>query len=513
MVRIAPVRLAYNPKTLWFDAADLDLSDGDNVIVRTARGSEYGIMAGSVFEASEEQISQLKSPLKPVKRIATDEDTQKANEMFRLSKEAMPEFRSMAAETLPDINPVAVEYLFDQDKAVFYFEAEERVDFRELVRKLAARFHVHVDMKQIGVRDKARMMGGLGSCGEELCCGRFGGSFNPVSIRMAKEQNLSLNPQKISGACGRLMCCLRYEYDAYKEFHERAPKKNARIQTPEGIAKVVDEDVPREMISLQLDEGKPVKVKLADMYASEDGKKPDSIGEEAWEAAKSPVSTDAFVSLLFSDKQLVDGDELADPSKVRHVGGSSKQGGKGKRKGSSSAKQGNGQATSTRKARRRRSIKVGADGAEVVTEAPKNAEHKQASGGQKQGQKHRNNANGKAEAGKGQKSKQGKQGKQQQKQGSKPKQQANNANRKNAPGRNSSGLRTSQNGAENKQHSGEGSSNNAPAKRKRRRSHKASATTQQGNATMGNDKPHDGGAQGARSSGEKPHDGKPADND
>ena len=140
----------------------------------------------------------------------------------------------MASEANGDMHPVSVEYLFEGDKAIFYFEAEERVDFRELVRKLAAHFRVRIDMRQIGVRDEARMVGGLGHCGQELCCKRLGGEFCPVSIRMAKEQDLSLNPQKISGVCGRLMCCLRYEFDAYKDFKSRAPKQNATVETPDG---------------------------------------------------------------------------------------------------------------------------------------------------------------------------------------------------------------------------------------------------------------------------------------
>ena len=158
----------------------------------------------------------------------------------------------MAAEGNGDMHPVSVEYQFEGDKAIFYFEAEERVDFRELVRKLAAHFRVRIDMRQIGVRDEARMVGGLGHCGQELCCKRLGGEFCPVSIRMAKEQDLSLNPQKISGVCGRLMCCLRYEFDAYKDFKSRAPKQNATVETPDGPAKVVDLDVPREIVSLKI---------------------------------------------------------------------------------------------------------------------------------------------------------------------------------------------------------------------------------------------------------------------
>ena len=155
MVRVAPIRLAFNPRTLWFDPRDLDIHNGDDVVVLTARGVEFGHAAGDVFEIDEDQVKKLKSPLKPVKRIATPEDVERAGEMERLGREALPIFKEMAAEANEDMHPVSVEYLLEGDKAVFYFEAEERVDFRELVRKLASRFHVRVDMRQIGVRDEA----------------------------------------------------------------------------------------------------------------------------------------------------------------------------------------------------------------------------------------------------------------------------------------------------------------------------------------------------------------------
>ena len=153
MVRIAPINLYYNPKTLWFDAGDLDVRAGDGVIVSTARGTEFGRAAHDVFEADEAQIKKLKSPLKPVKRIATDEDEARAAELEAKSREALPVFKEMAAEGNGDMHPVSVEYLFEGDKAIFYFEAEERVDFRELVRKLAAHFRVRIDMRQMRVRD------------------------------------------------------------------------------------------------------------------------------------------------------------------------------------------------------------------------------------------------------------------------------------------------------------------------------------------------------------------------
>ena len=214
MARVAPINLAYNPRTLWFHPGDFEIKKGDHVVVETARGAEFGTAASDIIEVTQKEIKSLKSPLKPVVRLATDEDVAHAAEMERRSREALPAFKKLVAESGVDMHPVSVEFLLDGDKAVFYFEAEERVDFRDLVRKLAAHFHVRIDMRQIGVRDEARIVGGLGHCGQELCCKRMGGDFNPVSIRMAKEQDLSLNPQKISGLCGRLMCCLRHRADA-----------------------------------------------------------------------------------------------------------------------------------------------------------------------------------------------------------------------------------------------------------------------------------------------------------
>ncbi|WP_282191799.1 PSP1 domain-containing protein, partial [Adlercreutzia caecimuris] len=199
MVRVAPINLTFNPKTLWFDPGELEIEKDMPVVVRTARGTEFGIAASDVIEVPEEQVRALKSALRPVERIATEEDVERAREMEEKSREALPVFKEMAREAHEDMHPVSVEFLLDGDKAVFYFEAEERIDFRELVRKLASRFHVRIDMRQIGVRDEARMVGGIGHCGQELCCKRLGGEFCPVSIRMAKEQGLSLNPQKISG--------------------------------------------------------------------------------------------------------------------------------------------------------------------------------------------------------------------------------------------------------------------------------------------------------------------------
>ncbi|MFR2587193.1 MAG: stage 0 sporulation family protein [Adlercreutzia equolifaciens] len=323
MVRVAPINLTFNPRTLWFDPGDLDIEKDMPVVVRTARGTEFGIAASEVIEVSEEQVRALKSALRPVERIATEEDIEQAAEMERASAEALPVFKEMAREYHEDMHPVSVEFLLDGDKAVFYFEAEERIDFRELVRKLAARFHVRIDMRQIGVRDEARMVGGIGHCGQELCCKRLGGEFCPVSIRMAKEQGLSLNPQKISGLCGRLMCCLRYEFDAYKDFKGRAPKLNATVQTPAGPAKVVDHDVPREIVSLKVEGEKPVKVPLSDFDPAPEGAtRPNAVGEEAWEEATSDRGLIGGEALIFSTSQFTGADKLAEGAKVRHTGGS-----------------------------------------------------------------------------------------------------------------------------------------------------------------------------------------------
>ncbi len=317
MVRIAPVRLQYNPRTLWFDPNGLEVRDGDAVVVSTERGMEYG-HALDIIEVEQAQVDALKSPLKPIVRLATDEDAEHVEELARKGKEALPVFKRLAEELNLDMRPILVEYLFGEEKAVFFFEAEERVDFRELVKRLSSELSVRVDMRQIGVRDEARMIGGLGHCGQELCCKRLGGEFCPVSIRMAKEQDLSLNPTKISGVCGRLMCCLRYEYDAYKDFKSRAPKMNAKITTPCGMAKVCDLDVPREMITVKLEEDdKRVKFPLSAMDPAEEGARPNSIGEVFDEYANPDPFADGVGLGLFDTASFTREDKLAD-GKAHH---------------------------------------------------------------------------------------------------------------------------------------------------------------------------------------------------
>ena len=320
MVRIAPVNLAFNPNLLWFDAGNLNIEVGQNVIVNTARGVEFGKMVKEVFDATDADIERLKSPLQSVVRVANEQDAEKNEKLEQKAKEALVTFRELAAETCKTMHPVSVEYLFDGNKAVFYFEAPKRLDFRELVRKLTHALHVRVDMRQITVRDRARIVGGFGHCGEELCCKRFGCGFSPVSIRMAKEQNLTLNQQKISGMCGRLMCCLRYEYEAYKDFNARCPKVESKIKTPDGEGEVVSINVPKETVSVKVGDKSAVEVPLASFDApTGTSKRPNVIGEEAWKEACAPKITESpeLIVSAFSGTQISGGGKLADREKTR----------------------------------------------------------------------------------------------------------------------------------------------------------------------------------------------------
>jgi len=221
----------------------------DHVIVETVRGIEYGEVIVAPKEVPEDDIV---SPLKKVIRKATQEDEQKVMENKQKEEEAFDIcLREIEKHNLP-MKLIDVEYTFDNNKVIFYFTAEGRVDFRELVKDLAAVFRTRIELRQIGVRDEAKMIGGLGCCGRRLCCCTFLGDFEPVSIRMAKEQNLSLNPAKISGVCGRLMCCLNFEQDFYEEVTRKSPKVNKEVMTPDGAGTVVDLNVLFEKVKVRL---------------------------------------------------------------------------------------------------------------------------------------------------------------------------------------------------------------------------------------------------------------------
>ncbi len=281
MPTIVGVRLRNAAKPALFDTGTTDpIAIDDTVVVTTERGTEIGRVASAPRELAEgEHIDRANR----VQRVATASDMDTVEELHRKEREAMPLYRQLVNKHKLDMKPTDVEYVFDGSKIVFYFVAEERVDFRDLVRDLAAEFHARVDMRQIGVRDEARMIGGLGHCGEQLCCMRFGGEFQPVSIRMAKEQDLPLNPLKISGLCGRLMCCLRYEYEAYKDFKGRAPKKGAIIEVGDQKGKVVEFNTPKETVTMRLEQGGSITVGLADLECGCDGTCPCKVRAEALE--------------------------------------------------------------------------------------------------------------------------------------------------------------------------------------------------------------------------------------
>ncbi|MCL2024871.1 MAG: tpl protein [Coriobacteriia bacterium] len=280
MAQAARIGFRHAPD-LWFDTGGLMLVVDDVVIVETERSEEMGIVRELAAEAP---VAALETDdgvteLTPVIRIATEDDMIFSLELREREKEALGPFRELIVKHNLEMKPVEVEYLFGGDKILFYFASENRVDFRQLVRDLAARFQARIEMRQIGNRDHARIVGGLGGCGDELCCARMSGEFKPVSIRMAKDQGLPPNPTKISGACGRLMCCLRYEVEAYQDFARRAPEQGALIETPKGKAKVCDLHALKELVTLQFraDEGdKPetMTVPLAAMTCSSSCSRP-----------------------------------------------------------------------------------------------------------------------------------------------------------------------------------------------------------------------------------------------
>ena len=376
MPMMAVVRLRYSSKDYWFDPAGIDIHEGDHVLVTTERGGDMGLVVAEPVDISADLVPDS---LKPIDRLATEEDFARAEELEEKSRDAMAVFHDLADKHKLDMKPAAVHFLFDGKRATFYFTADSRVDFRSLVRDLASHFHVRVDMRQVGVRDEARMVGGLGHCGEQLCCARLGGELQPVSIRMAKEQDLSLNPTKISGLCGRLMCCLHYEYDAYKDFKQRAPKKNAVIETPAGTGKVVEFDMPRERLTLRMEDGSRLVVPLDAMDTG--GKEPKEgerlrpchIGDEAFERINEELRHDKTLAMM-GGKMFSDNPELADRevkggSIERNTGAgtvrkrrrksadadsASSSGGRRRRRGSSASGGGEGGGEKPRDTRKRR---------------------------------------------------------------------------------------------------------------------------------------------------------------
>ena len=231
MVKVVGVKFKDTGKAYFFAPGKHNPEVGEEVIVETSRGLEFGKVSMSVREIAEEEIV---SPLKEIVRIATDNDKAQVQKNKKKEQEAFGICEEKIAAHNLDMKLVDVEYTFDGNKILFYFTAEGRVDFRELVKDLAAVFRTRIELRQIGIRDEAKMLGGIGICGRSLCCSTYLDGFHPVSIKMAKEQGLSLNPTKISGNCGRLMCCLKYEQNCYDEFSKIAPSVGAVVSTPNG---------------------------------------------------------------------------------------------------------------------------------------------------------------------------------------------------------------------------------------------------------------------------------------
>ncbi|MCX7842850.1 MAG: stage 0 sporulation family protein [Clostridia bacterium] len=259
MVKVVGVRFKSAGKIYYFDPGELIIQQNEYVIVETARGIEFGQVVISNREVPDEDIV---APLKKVIRVADDEDKKHAEENTKKEKEAYQICLQKIKNHNLDMKLIDVEYTFDNNKVLFYFTAEGRVDFRELVKDLAAVFKTRIELRQIGVRDESKMLGGLGICGRVLCCNSFLGEFQPVSIKMAKEQGLSLNPTKISGTCGRLMCCLKYEQEAYEEIIHRVPKAGAIVDTPEGQGVVMGISLLKEIVKVKLDKGNETDLKI-----------------------------------------------------------------------------------------------------------------------------------------------------------------------------------------------------------------------------------------------------------
>ena len=248
MVNVIGVRFKKAGKIYYFGPDKYDINKGDFVIVETARGIEFGECVIGIKQILEESII---SPLKLVLRIATKDDIKKHKENKEKEKSAFEICLNKISEHGLNMKLIDVEYTFDNNKVIFYFTAEGRVDFRDLVKDLATIFKTRIELRQIGVRDEAKMLGGLGPCGRPLCCSTFLGDFASVSIKMAKEQNLSLNPTKISGICGRLMCCLNYEQSTYEDIRKRLPKVGSLVETERGKGEVVSNNLLKEKVAVK----------------------------------------------------------------------------------------------------------------------------------------------------------------------------------------------------------------------------------------------------------------------
>ena len=250
-VEVVDIQFRPGQKVYYFAPGELKLHAGDHVIIDTARGPEFGICTGGNHKIPEKDVV---APLRGVLRLANEKDERIVAENREKEKRAYDVCLQKIGEHGLDMQLVSAEVAFDGSKILFFFTADERVDFRELVKNLASVFHTRIELRQIGVRDKAKMVGGLGICGRPFCCASFLDDFQPVSIKMAKTQNLSLNPTKISGTCGRLMCCLNYEQEAYEDLLRNSPKMDSFVDTPEGRGTIVEIDLLRQRVKVRMEE-------------------------------------------------------------------------------------------------------------------------------------------------------------------------------------------------------------------------------------------------------------------
>lgn len=259
MIKVIGVRFRQAGRIYNFDPVDLPVKKGDHVIVETARGIEYGYVVGNITEKRDEDVVM---PLKPIIRIATKEDDKKAEENVEKEKKAFKICKEKIAKHGLQMKLIDTEYTFDNNKVLFYFTADGRIDFRELVKDLAAVFKTRIELRQVGVRDETKMLGGIGICGRPLCCNTYLSEFIPVSIKMAKEQNLSLNPTKISGICGRLMCCLKNEQNAYEYLNSNLPSVGETVKTFDGFkGEVLSVNVLRQRVKIVIEQNDEREVK------------------------------------------------------------------------------------------------------------------------------------------------------------------------------------------------------------------------------------------------------------
>lgn len=286
MIKVIGVRFRQAGKIYNFSPADFQVKVGDHVIVETARGIEYGSVVQGIREVADDKVIM---PLKSVIRIATEEDDKKAIENNEKEKKAFKICKEKIAKHGLEMKLIETEYTFDNNKVLFYFTADGRIDFRKLVKDLASVFKTRIELRQVGVRDETKMLGGIGICGRPLCCNTYLSEFIPVSIKMAKEQSLSLNPTKISGICGRLMCCLKNEQEAYEELNSNLPDIGEKVKTFDGFkGEVVSVNVLRQKVKIvvEVDDEREIKEYAIDELKFKPKKKKFNLASEELKALK-----------------------------------------------------------------------------------------------------------------------------------------------------------------------------------------------------------------------------------